>query len=255
MPYYLEFDGIDDGFIAPSMSFDTIEVDLLVEKRKVDETYVVCPPNLAVAMSRGADLIYGATAHINGVQVNSLPSNQRFQLILKTTNIMSGSIYFMSVQGNNATKGKIWSIKLLNGMTVQAHYDFTLGNVQDKSGNNRHGSNNGGIFILESGGVVNAPIPNILHINSPTSDNTISDEPNMDKAVVTFTFDQDVTEWTVNVLGSDHTTGAVADSGNAVAVGTEITAVIDWTELYQEGQNRINIYGRNTDGQWTPYED
>jgi hypothetical protein len=91
------------------------------------------------------------------------------------------------------------------------------------------------------------PKPTVINI----SRNTLSDEPNMDRATVTFTFDQDVTEWKVNVLGSSHDTGTLADSGGAVTQGTEITAEIDWTELYQEGQNRINIYGKN--GEWTPY--
>ncbi|QJT70413.1 hypothetical protein [Microcystis phage MaeS] len=44
------------------------------------------------------------------------------------------------------------------------------------------------------------------------------------------------------------------ESGGAVVAGAEITAQIDWTELYQEGDNRVNIYGQNTDGIWTPYE-
>lgn len=33
-----------------------------------------------------------------------------------------------------------------------------------------------------------------------------------------------------------------------------LTAEIDWTELYQEGSNRVNIYGRNIKNEWTPYE-
>lgn len=37
------------------------------------------------------------------------------------------------------------------------------------------------------------------------------------------------------------------------SAGTELIAEIDWTELQQEGQNRINIYGKGLDGQWTPY--
>jgi hypothetical protein len=34
--------------------------------------------------------------------------------------------------------------------------------------------------------------------------------------------------------------------------GTNITAIIDYSKLYQEGDNRINIYGKNSSG-WTPY--
>lgn len=83
--------------------------------------------------------------------------------------------------------------------------------------------------------------------------NKISDEPTKDTATVTFTFDQDVTEWRVRVLGTSPDSGFLADSGGSVSAGTEINAVIDYTELQQEGSNRLNIYGRNSSGQWTQY--
>jgi hypothetical protein len=95
-----------------------------------------------------------------------------------------------------------------------------------------------------------APTPEILSL----SRNKISDEPTMDKAVLRFMFDIDVSQWSVNVNGASPTTGVVADLGGAVAKGTLITAEIDWTELQQEGQNRVNIYGKSLGGIWTPYE-
>jgi len=82
----------------------------------------------------------------------------------------------------------------------------------------------------------------------------ISDETGVDKSTIKFTFDQDIIQWTVNVMGSSHDTGIIADYGGAVSAGVEITAEVDWTELYQEGQNRVNIYGQNSNGQWTLYE-
>lgn len=82
------------------------------------------------------------------------------------------------------------------------------------------------------------------------SKSKISDEPNMDRSYITFKFNEDVTQWTVNVLGVSHDTGFVADSGGAVTANTEITAEIDWTELQQEGQNKVSIYGKNNAG-WT----
>lgn len=73
-------------------------------------------------------------------------------------------------------------------------------------------------------------------------------------SLVRFIFDVDITAWTVNVMGVSYDSGYVADSGGAVTAGTEIVAEIDWTELYQEGENRINIYGKNANG-WTLFED
>ncbi|MDX8365490.1 hypothetical protein [Cytobacillus sp. IB215665] len=74
------------------------------------------------------------------------------------------------------------------------------------------------------------------------------------KSVVIFSFSEDVQAWTVNVLGTSHDTGQVADNGGGTTAGTVITAEVDWTELYQEGQNRINIYGQDLNGNWSSYE-
>lgn len=74
-----------------------------------------------------------------------------------------------------------------------------------------------------------------------------------DRSTVTFKFDIAVTEWVVRVMGSSHDTGAIADSGGALAANTNATAEIDWTECYQEGNNRVNIYGKSASGVWTQY--
>jgi hypothetical protein len=35
--------------------------------------------------------------------------------------------------------------------------------------------------------------------------------------------------------------------------GSEIKAYVDYSELSQEGDNRVNIYGKSTSGLWTDY--
>ena len=35
---------------------------------------------------------------------------------------------------------------------------------------------------------------------------------------------------------------------------TELTAIIDGNELQREGVNKVNIYGKDESGNWTPYE-
>lgn len=93
------------------------------------------------------------------------------------------------------------------------------------------------------------PAPTIISV----SRNKVSDEIGINSATIVFKFDTDVTQWSVNVMGVSSDTGTIADSGGSVLANTEITAIIDWIELYQEGQNRINIYGLNDFG-WTPYQ-
>lgn len=80
----------------------------------------------------------------------------------------------------------------------------------------------------------------------------ISGQTGINQCHITFTFNTDITQWSVNVMGVDYATGTVADSGGAITAGIQITAIVDNLELYQEGDNRINIYGRNIAG-WTPY--
>jgi hypothetical protein len=82
----------------------------------------------------------------------------------------------------------------------------------------------------------------------------ISDETGKNACNVTFSFDQDIVEYTVNVLGTSHDSGTVADSAvSNVTANTEITAEIDYTELYQEGNDQVNIYGKNASGTWSSY--
>lgn len=83
----------------------------------------------------------------------------------------------------------------------------------------------------------------------------ISKKNTVDRSIVTFKFDTDVNEWTVRVSGVSYDTGILADSGGKLAAGVNVTAEIDWSELYQEGQNKVNIYGKSKDGHWTQYQD
>ena len=111
----------------------------------------------------------------------------------------------------------------------------------------------------------------------------LSDEIGFDKGIITFTFDQDITAYSVRCNGVSFDTGIYVEdylnqdqtvlSLSQYTVGelsqrtissmeltnpiipktTPITAEVDYTELYQEGENRINIYGKSTDGIWSNY--
>lgn len=105
----------------------------------------------------------------------------------------------------------------------------------------------------------------------------LSTNPNFQKTNLTFRFDSDVTEYTVRCTGNSPTTGIDCQSGSMdvqtqaskytvaqasalsvldftiIPAYTDIIAEIDYTELFAEGVNRINIYGKNLNGDWTPY--
>ena len=124
------------------------------------------------------------------------------------------------------------------------------------------------------------PIVTSISIDKPI----ISDEVGFDKGIITFTFDQDVTAYSVRCNGVSFDTGIYVeeylsqdltvlslskqtvgelsqstinsmDFGNTIfPKSAPITAEVDYTELYQEGENRINIYGKSTDGIWSNYD-
>lgn len=120
-----------------------------------------------------------------------------------------------------------------------------------------------------------APVVTIVSV----SRTKVSDESEVDRADIRFHFDQDTKSFTVNVNGVDYSTGIVADSGGGkdvgelsvitvgdlstqtvqqisiIVAGMEIVATVDWTELYGQGENRVNIYGESLSGLWTPYND
>jgi hypothetical protein len=95
-----------------------------------------------------------------------------------------------------------------------------------------------------------APIVSVISVEH----SRMSDEIGFNTSKLTFKFDTDVTAWEVRVIGAGQGTGVLADSGGTATAQTHIDAIIDWTELYQEGQNQVNIYGQNDFG-WTPFQD
>jgi hypothetical protein len=87
------------------------------------------------------------------------------------------------------------------------------------------------------------------------SKSIISNIQGKDEAIVTFSFDRDIIEWTVNIMGVSYNTGIVVDSswGSTIPANTPIQATINWAKCFQRGDNRVNIYGKDALGNWTPY--
>ena len=105
----------------------------------------------------------------------------------------------------------------------------------------------------------------------------LSDEEGFNKGSVRFTFDQDVIAYSVKCVGTDHNTGRNVEEGDkyvstqatnftiaeaslisvkdfqVIPAETLISAEITYTELYQEGQNRVNVYGESVDRIWSTY--
>ena len=114
-------------------------------------------------------------------------------------------------------------------------------------------------------------------VTSISLDNTkISAVTGKNSATLSFKFDIPVVEYSIDVTGTSHSSGILAGSG-AKNVGSQktmtvaqaklltvaqfreytadtiITDTIDNTELYAEGTNRVNVYGKSVDGTWSTY--
>jgi fibronectin type 3 domain-containing protein len=151
------------------------------------------------------------------------------------------------VLADDITSNQYTDTSLTGGVT----YTYIIKTV-DIFGNESPGVT---IYATTDSPPVGPPVATIIGIETEASGYVISDEETMNIARIRFKFDVDVTEWVVNVIGSSWDTGVLADSGGFTAANDIITAEVDWTELYQEGDNRINIYGKDATGQWTPYND
>jgi hypothetical protein len=105
----------------------------------------------------------------------------------------------------------------------------------------------------------------------------LSDEVGFQTTDLTFTFDLPVYIYTIRTNGVDYQTGVeierkeltvaktreqqtVASLRNItvqdmriILANTPITVEIAYTDLYQQGENRINIYGKSDTNEWTPY--
>lgn len=81
----------------------------------------------------------------------------------------------------------------------------------------------------------------------------LSNNQGMNSSLVSFKFDQDVDQYRLSTLGVSHDTGnIIVDEVGVIQKEVEVIQAIYYSDLYQEGENRINIYGKNSAG-WTPY--
>lgn len=104
----------------------------------------------------------------------------------------------------------------------------------------------------------------------------ISKVPGKDNSIITFSFDKEIQAFTMNLLGTSNETGTPLDfiykdiketkqmkvsdlkiqtvrNSRLIESNIDIITEIKGDMLYKEGDNRINIYGKDLDGEWTKY--
>lgn len=157
MAYYLQMDGVDDKVIIPAMA--ATEFILVMKPRPaVFKQYIYFGgkainrngSNNGDQYGTDYDAVYidGVAATASNTAFVKVNVKQTMRGVLKAGVNISGT---GSALYNNTLstymEGDLFSCQIYNGATLQASYDFTLGNVNDQSGNGRHATLTGGTWI------------------------------------------------------------------------------------------------------------
>ena len=95
-----------------------------------------------------------------------------------------------------------------------------------------------------------ASLPPEINITNYTK-SVISDEVGYQTSTVTFQSNQDLVEWEARADGTGHGTGTLVGSGTTETADTNITFDVDYDELTGGDKvYQINVYGKNSAGQW-----
>lgn len=172
MAYRLQMNGGTDHVKLPSITFNKVILDIKVPRSTAATrnyfdfrsgfSFAYLQSTTGGVDSEGND--GQMSTYIDGVgpKTNNtvmVPNNVRCLLETRwgTAATDDGNIFSTS-SGTNGQIGDIYDAKFYNGATLVAHYDMTLGNVQDQSGNGNHATLTGGTWVDEGGGSVDHPV-------------------------------------------------------------------------------------------------
>jgi hypothetical protein len=156
--------------------------------------------------------------------------------------VSNGDTVKVSVIGSSYTV-------FINEIQIDVPQTITFNQNATKFGINSYNYPNSRFDNFKVKAISSYPVCTIIS----TSKTKISDEANMNQSIITFKFDKDVIQWIAKLNGNDQTTGTTVDSGTTLNANTNATCTVDWNEGLSEGINRINIYGKASDGTWTVY--
>lgn len=168
--YYLQMDGISDYLRTPQVTIDRIVMEFTYEPNNPPSTTAYYLFDARGGTPSANDMVYvntnntlakgsGVTSlKLDGVTVpttaNVTPSTKYTIDALYPSSIseVNGIEFFVNFafQNTTRTKGKLYKITGYNAGLVAFHYNMELGNVQDQSGNGKHGVLTGGTWVDDS---------------------------------------------------------------------------------------------------------
>ncbi|OME86913.1 hypothetical protein BK120_08295 [Paenibacillus sp. FSL A5-0031] len=152
MAYYLQMDGVDDDGLTPVFNWDEVVMDFSASPIANFSKYLSVNFNYIQFNSGVIDSYAGFNSvYVNGALVTNstdfVPNDVRIMMRgLRTASNHSAQIFKQTGAGGYM-RGKLYSVRFLLAGVTQAHYDMTLGNVQDQSGNSRHLTLTGGTWV------------------------------------------------------------------------------------------------------------
>lgn len=155
--YALSFDGVDDKLVLPSMTATEFILEMK-PRPQTFEQYIAFNTNQPINRngSNNADQINAnySAVYVDGVQATTntpfikVNTRQILRGVSSVTGTLSTYVYW---NGNTSyMEGELYSLKIYNGATLQAEYDFTKGHVLDISGNSRNATLTGGTWLDDS---------------------------------------------------------------------------------------------------------
>ena len=258
------FDGVDDKGELPNNQLMPITSDYTIEfgikLRDITATsYVVYGYDSSVnAHHRGINLntseLLRYNAPSSATTTYTVPLNTYVHIQLKRITDTSHALYVNGVFRNNfTTPSPFVGIRGLfhigyDGGSSRLPATISFIRIYSKALTDQELAKN--FLIGKEVGLSSAP-PNVKTVL--TDKQKISDEIGNSQSIITVQFDTDVSEYVARLNGVDYSTGVLVHQGGAVSANMNTQVIIDWNELSNEGDNRINIYGKGLDGQWTPY--
>jgi hypothetical protein len=153
---FLTMNGTSDYIKTPSITFDRVVMDITARAAN-SRIYLDARNGIAnsyLQRTGGATDNWGAgiswlkvdgATKTNGMAV--IPQGSRSTLEVQFAAVGTDDVNIFSGSSNTGwVEGDIYSVRFFNGSTLVAHYDMTLGNVQDQSGNGFHATLVGGTW-------------------------------------------------------------------------------------------------------------
>jgi hypothetical protein len=165
MAYYLSMDGVDDYILTPSLTYDEVILDILVNPSGFYKTVLQSNNGTYRLIYDEGYYIwyYESTVYWNGVQKGdsgsfTLPANTRGVWRMMKDSQTTTNALFATMGGGGCMAGNLYRVTFKLAGSVVADYDMTTGNVNDVSGNGKHATLTGGTWVNDTPSGTNYPV-------------------------------------------------------------------------------------------------